>query len=117
MRRRTILSFTVIPLSGLLMGGCGATQQQAQVAGVVKVCGAPLLGEKYSCTLQSGSVSVVGARGRLVAHQRLRHGRYSFRLPPGTYKLVERNSANRLTRTAKAHSGRTTVVNFVIEAS
>ena len=100
-----------------LLAGCGGTTSEARITGVVKVCGAPLLGEKYSCTRQTGSVLVLGPAGQRVAYERLSHGRYSFKLPAGTYKLVERNSANRNWKRAKAQPGKTTVVNFVIETS
>ena len=61
MARRTIVSFLVTPLLGVLMAGCGGQHKaDARVAGVVEVCGAPLLGERYACIRQSGSVAVFG---------------------------------------------------------
>jgi hypothetical protein len=119
--RRTIVSFLVTPLLGVLMAGCGGQHKaDARVAGVVEVCGAPLLGERYSCIRQSGSVAVFGPGGRRIAQERLSHGRYSFRLPPGTYEVVARTPAKgpfTFKHAAKAQSERTTIVNFVLEAS
>lgn len=60
---------------------------------------------------------VLGPANQRVAYERLSHGRYSFKLPAGTYKLVEQNSGNRDWKRANAQPGKTTVVNFVIEAS
>jgi hypothetical protein len=120
-KRRTFVSFLVVPLLGVLVAGCGGKQKaNARITGVVKVCGAPLLGEEYSCTPQSGSVSVFGPRNRLVAHERVSHGRYSFRLSPGTYEVVARTPPKgpfTFKHAAKAQSERTTIVNFVLEAS
>jgi hypothetical protein len=105
-------------LLGLVVAGFGVKQKtDARIAGVVKVCGGPLLGEKYTCTPQRGSVTVFGPDHRLVSDQQLRRGRYSFRLSPGTYELVERTNLHRLRREAKATANKTTTVNFVIEAS
>ena len=118
MRRGTIVSFLLVPLFGVLLAGCGEKQKaEARITGVVEVCGAPLLNESYSCTPQSGTVSVFGPRGKLVGHERLSRSRYSFRLLPGTYELVAWNGGNGPWKhAAKAKSDRTTVVNFVITA-
>jgi hypothetical protein len=117
-KRGRLVGFLLAPLLGVLLAGCGEKQKaNARITGVVEVCGAPLLNESYSCRPQSGAVSVLGPRGKPVAYERLSRSRYSFRLSPGTYELVARNGGNGPWKhPAKAESGRTTVVNFVITA-
>jgi hypothetical protein len=118
MRAATIIKASLVCLVALLLAGCGSKRTaSARITGIVKVCGGPLLGEKASCSLQAGYMFVFDRKHHLVARQRLRRGRYSFSVPPATYELVERNSANSVTHATKAKAAETTVVNFVIEAS
>jgi hypothetical protein len=106
-----------------------SARRTAVVSGYVGWCGGPAPGRCQRgnvgfCQAPQGCVTThrvaaVNWNGRRVAVQRLRHGRFSLRLPPGRYTLellgdgrtVRGRVMERKKVTARAH--RTTYVRFV----
>jgi hypothetical protein len=90
--RRVLLAVFV---GGMLLGavGCGSgmrpaarvsgASDAARVSGLLAVCPAT----DSPCPPGSGSVYAIDVKHRVLASQRVSHGRFSFSLPPGRYML------------------------------
>ena len=81
--RRFLLAVFVV---GMLVGpvGCGsAVPRDARVSGLLAVCPAT----DSECPPGNGSVYAIDVKHRVVASERVSHGRFSFALPPGRYML------------------------------
>jgi hypothetical protein len=63
---------------------------------------------------KTGSVSVRDARHRVVAAERLRNGRFSFKLRPGSYTLAAKTSAGRGHRSITLVADKKATANIVI---
>lgn len=115
-------------VAGLSVAAAPA-HRSAMVTGLVEACGGPAPGRCYKetvgfCSAPDGCVSThrvaaVNWSGRRVAVQRLRHGRFKFRLPPGRYTIQllgdGRKVHGRVMQSKKvtARAGRAAHVHFV----
>jgi hypothetical protein len=84
---------------------------EAKPPGVIRLCGGPSPG---GCFTQEGTVTVLDAKGHLVASERTRHARFSFLLQPGNYTLQASTGGTRGRTSVLARAHRTTTARILI---
>jgi hypothetical protein len=83
----------------------------AQVAGLIRLCGGPA---PSRCLSQDATVTVLDSQGQVVAAAKTRQARLAFSLPPGTYSLIATTGGARGERTAVLKADRTVHANIVV---